>query len=101
MEKLKECYAEFQSSWLITPLASYNWAVPLAIIFKDEQRLAKTEALKSQFKKYKEDRLNSLYIEAATYLENDSIEDCRKRINAILQIEPKHQFALRLKNRLT
>lgn len=99
-EEEAQYFAEFQESWFLTPLASRNGSIPLVIIMKDEDKLATTEALRGYFQKYKTDRLNSLYLDASMHLENNCPEECRRRIDAILEIEPNYPLAVRLKSKL-
>lgn len=97
-EDVRSHYAEFQSRWLIKP--NSQGAIPLVMIMKAEEKKAKTQALKEHFMKHREETLNDYYIEAASDFEEGRIEECRLKLNAILQIDPKNAFARRLKNQL-
>lgn len=97
IEEANEWIREFQSNWLITPLPDYNNEIPLAMILREEEKLSKTFALKEHFKQYKGNTINTLYLDAIELFEEGDREGARKKVNAVLQIDPDYPFAKSLK----
>jgi hypothetical protein len=100
MEQIMQDYGVFQSEWMTTPLQDHGGQFPLGLILKDEEKLATTIALKENFLRYKENTVNSMYLEAVDLFEDGDVKGARQRIEAVLQLEPAYPFALRLKSKM-
>jgi hypothetical protein len=98
-EQYMGLFREFQNEFMVTPLPDTG-GIPLVAIMREHEQLAFTHALKKYFRKYKEDKINSLYIEAADMFEAGDVAPARNRINALLGMEPDYPFALALKRKI-
>lgn len=99
-DDLQEQLRVFQDDWMLTPLPSRHGALPLTLILKDREKLASSPALQGHFSAYKQKTTATIYLEASEHLRNGELEACRKKLRAVLQIEPDNPLALRLKNKL-
>jgi len=99
-DDLKEQFRMFQNDWILTPLSSRHGALPLMLILKDQEKLATSPALREHFSAYKRRTVAPIYLEASEHLRNGELEACRKKLRAVLQIEPDNPLALRLKSKL-
>jgi len=98
-EQHMKLFREYQNEFMVTPLPDTG-GIPLVAIMREHEQLALTHALKKHFRKYKEDKINSLYIEATDLFEAGDVEAARKKMNALLGIAPDYPFALALKRKI-
>ena len=99
-EQYMKLFREFQNEFMVTPLPDTG-GIPLVAIMREHEQLAFNHALKKHFRKYKEDKINSLYIEATDLFEVGDMEAARNRMNALLGIAPDYPFALALKRKIS
>ncbi len=99
-QKYMKLFREFQNEFMVTPLPDTG-GIPLVAIMREHEQLASTHALKKHLRKYKEDKINSLYIEAADLFEAGDVEAARNRMHALLKIVPDYPFALALKRKIS
>lgn len=95
-----EEFARFQDEWMVTPLADFDGEMPLVRILREEKENARTYAQRRHFEKYLGERVNSLYLDAKDLVEEDSIDEARRRLDAVLRLEPGHPFAAALRRRI-
>jgi hypothetical protein len=99
-ERHMKRFREFQNEFMVTPLPDTR-GIPLVAIMREHEQLAFTQALKKHFRKYKKDKINSLYIEATDLFEAGDVGAARKRMNALLGIAPDYPFALAVKRKIS
>ncbi|MBI5739351.1 MAG: hypothetical protein HZA16_01410 [Nitrospirae bacterium] len=100
MERTMEDYKRFQSEWMVTPLDDTEGNIPLVMILKEEENSADTFAVREHFKGYRKSKIDDLYFEASELYSEGKKKAAAKRINALLQLEPDHPFALHLAKKI-
>jgi hypothetical protein len=99
-KKAMRILPRFQGKWLTTPRPELDGDIPLVLIMRETEMLAKTRAQKEHYQRYKEETINGLYLEAALHFDSAERTDAIRKINTVLALDPDYPFAKRLKARL-
>lgn len=99
-KKAMRILPKFQGKWLTIPRPELGGDIPLALIMRETEMLAKTRAQKEHYSRYKEETINGLYLEAALHFDAAERSDAIRKINTVLALDPNYPFARRLRAQL-
>lgn len=99
-KKAMRLLPKFQGKWMTRPQAVLGGKIPIALIMQEAEALATTRAQKEHFKRYKQDTINRLYLEAASHYDASQHRDAARKVNTVLALDPSYPFAKRLKRKL-